>query len=166
MKHETEKTLDEIMMRGNECKYSLLGRLAGDCEYYINQSRSTKYLWAKSIADQIECMKKLYNSFADDEKPTWINLDAIDNYESDMYRTSELEYAALNIYDLCTSYNPSYFYEYYGTFIYGKDYAVTQIIKDIKTDPAAVTKKLREMQKGISPDAPFYQDIETAISMY
>lgn len=68
-----------------EYNYMLLDRLKQDCEYFLgNGNGNADTLWAKDIDEQIAKMKELYNSFADDEKPEWITMDDINNYEKEM----------------------------------------------------------------------------------
>ena len=68
-----------------EFNYMLLDRLRDDCEYFLgNGNGSVKHLWAGDIDEQIDKMKELYNSFADDEKPEWITMKDINNYEKKM----------------------------------------------------------------------------------
>lgn len=68
-----------------EYNYMLLDRLKQDCEYFLgNGNGSVKHLWAGDIDEQIDKMKELYNSFTDDEKPEWITMDDINNYEKEM----------------------------------------------------------------------------------
>lgn len=68
-----------------EYNYMLLDRLKQDCEYFLGYGNgSERNLWAGNIDDQITKMKELYNSFADDEKPEWITMEDIDNYEKKM----------------------------------------------------------------------------------
>ena len=65
--------------------YMLLDRLKQDCEYFLgNGNGNVDTLWAKDIDEQIAKMKELYNSFADDEKPEWITMDDINDYEKEM----------------------------------------------------------------------------------
>lgn len=65
--------------------YMMLSRLKSDCEYYLGYGyRNKKQLWAGNEADQIEEMKKLYNSFPDGEKPEWLTWEEILNYEKQM----------------------------------------------------------------------------------
>jgi hypothetical protein len=62
--------------------YQLLGRLQMDCEYYLGYgNRNAKRLWAGTEKAQIEKMKELHNSFADDAKPEWLTFDQILKYE-------------------------------------------------------------------------------------
>ncbi len=68
-----------------EYNYMLLDRLKQDCEYFLgNGNGNVDTLWAKDIDEQIAKMKELYNSFTDDEKPEWITIEDIDNYEKKM----------------------------------------------------------------------------------
>lgn len=68
-----------------EFNYMLLDRLRNDCEYFLNYGNGYEpNLWAGDIDSQISKMKKLYNSFADDEKPEWITIEDINNYEKKM----------------------------------------------------------------------------------
>lgn len=69
----------------SEYKYMLLDRLKQDCEYFLgNGNGNADTLWAKDIDEQIAKMKELYNSFTDDQKPEWITMEDIDNYEKKM----------------------------------------------------------------------------------
>ena len=67
---------------GIEFNYMMLDRLQSDCEYYLNYgNRNKKVLWALEEKEQIEEMKKLYNSFLEDLKPEWLTYDKILEYE-------------------------------------------------------------------------------------
>jgi hypothetical protein len=64
-------------------EYQLLGRLQMDCEYYLGHgNRATKHLWAGNELEQIEKMKELYAGLP--EKPEWITLEKISEYEAAM----------------------------------------------------------------------------------
>ena len=66
-------------------RYSLLSRLESDCKYFLgNGNRNERHLWAGSVEKQIAKMRELYNSFAEDEKPEWLTLEQIDDYERRM----------------------------------------------------------------------------------
>lgn len=69
-----------------EYRYMLLDRLKQDCEYFLGNGNGNAEhsLWAKDIDEQIDKMKELYNSFADDQKPEWITMEDINNYEKEM----------------------------------------------------------------------------------
>ena len=66
-----------------EFKYQLLDRLKSDCEYFLKAgNRSEKHLWAGNVDDQIAKMKELWNSL--EEKPEWLSMEDIENYEKEM----------------------------------------------------------------------------------
>ena len=69
-----------------EYKYMLLDRLKQDCKYFLGNGNGNAEhsLWAKDIDKQIEKMKEIYNSFSEEEKPDWITLEDINNYEKRM----------------------------------------------------------------------------------
>ena len=69
-----------------EYRYMLLDRLKQDCEYFLGNGNGNAEhsLWAKDIDEQIDKMKELYNSFTNDQKPEWITMEDIDNYEKKM----------------------------------------------------------------------------------
>lgn len=71
--------------REEKRNYMMLDRLRMDCEYYLgNGNRYAKHLWAGNEKDQIEEMKKIYNSFSDDKKPEWLTIENIIEYENKM----------------------------------------------------------------------------------
>ena len=66
-------------------RYSLLSRLESDCKYFLgNGNRNERHLWDGNVEKQIAKMRELYNSFAEDEKPEWLTLEQIDDYERRM----------------------------------------------------------------------------------
>lgn len=78
-KKEESKKLNE----DKEFDYQLLDRLKQDCKYFLgNGNGYEKHLWAGSIEDQISKMKEIYNSLK--EKPEWLSMEDIDNYEKEM----------------------------------------------------------------------------------
>ena len=83
-------TMDYIMQRDLAFRYMLLGRLQADCEYYLGfGNRNTNRLWAGSEERQIDFMIKLYDSFSADEKPQWLTMDKIKEYEKEMIPSKE-----------------------------------------------------------------------------
>lgn len=63
--------------------YQLLSRLQQDCDYYLGHgNRAKKHLWAGDEAEQIAKMKEIYASLP--EKPEWITLEQIAQYEAAM----------------------------------------------------------------------------------
>jgi hypothetical protein len=64
-------------------EYMLLSRLESDCKYFLgNGNRYEKDLWAGSVEKQIEKMKELWNLLP--EKPEWLTLEQIEEYEKQM----------------------------------------------------------------------------------
>lgn len=67
--------------------YMMLSRLQMDCKYYLGYgNRNIKHLWGDTVEEHIAYMKELYNGFSEDEKPEWITLDDIENYEQEMMK--------------------------------------------------------------------------------
>jgi len=65
--------------------YMMLSRLKADCEYYLNYgNRNIKILWADTVAEHIQEMKRLWNIFGTDKKPEWLTMDKIIKYEKAM----------------------------------------------------------------------------------
>ena len=74
-----------ILKSDEKFRYQLLSRMQMDCNYYLgNGNRNIKHLWAENEEEQIEVMKYIGNSFADDEKPEWLTWEDILNYEGEM----------------------------------------------------------------------------------
>lgn len=66
-------------------KYMLLDRMKQDCRYYLgNGGRCDKYLWSENAAEHIENMKALYNSFSDENKPEWLTMEDMEEFEKEM----------------------------------------------------------------------------------
>ena len=62
--------------------YQFLGRLEQDCRYFLAYgNRYIGHLWAKNVDEQIAEMKRIHNSFSEDEKPEWLTMEEIENYE-------------------------------------------------------------------------------------
>ena len=74
---------DEIPSDYQRFEYSLLSRLESDCKYFLGNGNGYEgQLWAGSVDKQIAKMKELYNQL--EEKPEWITMEDIDNYEKQM----------------------------------------------------------------------------------
>lgn len=70
-------------MSNNSFNYMLLSRLQSDCDYFLGFGcRSEKHLCAGNVKEQIEKMKELWHGF--DEKPEWLTLEKINDYEAQM----------------------------------------------------------------------------------
>lgn len=74
----------------SEYNYMLLSRLKSDCDYFLgNGNRYEKHLWAGNVDDQIAKMKELYNKLP--EKPEWLTMEDIENYEKEMKQDKKME---------------------------------------------------------------------------
>ena len=77
--------IEDILSSEKSFRYRLLDRMRTDCEYYLGYgNRAAKHLWGNTEEKQIEYMKALWNSFADDEKPEWLSFEKILEYEKEM----------------------------------------------------------------------------------
>jgi hypothetical protein len=75
----------DILNKDEKFRYQLLSRLKMDCDYYLgNGNKSKNHLWAGNEKDQIETMFSLYESFSESEKPEWITIKEIKEYENKM----------------------------------------------------------------------------------
>lgn len=84
-------TKKETVSKEKQFQYQMLSRLISDCEYYLgNGYRNPNHLWAKTEERQIEEIKKIWNSFADEEKPEWLTWKQIERYEKDMIFLNKL----------------------------------------------------------------------------
>lgn len=71
--------------RDERFRYLLLNRMREDCEYYLGHGhRDCVYLWAGDEHEQIELMKKLWDSFPESGKPEWLTMEKILSYEERM----------------------------------------------------------------------------------
>lgn len=79
---ETQKLIDDVVSSEKSFRYQMLGRLAADCEYYLGYgNKNADGLWAHDEVKQIEVMKALHNSFSPDEKPQWLSMEKILEYQ-------------------------------------------------------------------------------------
>ena len=59
--------------------YAMLYRLKTDCDYYLGNGYAFEgHLWAKTVEEHIEEMKKLYAIVP--KKPEWLTAEMIQNY--------------------------------------------------------------------------------------
>lgn len=78
----------DLLSKDATFRYMMLDRLRTDCGYFLgNGNRNEKNLWAGNVEKQIQLMKDLYNSF--EEKPEWISMEEIEDYEKQMKQTEE-----------------------------------------------------------------------------
>lgn len=77
---------DEPFIRHpREHDYMMLGRLESDCKYFLGNGNGYEgHLYYKGVNEHCDEMKKLYESFADGDKPEWISLEQIETYRREM----------------------------------------------------------------------------------
>ena len=82
---------DEPFVRHlREFDYMMLSRLKNDCDYFLGNGNGYEgHLYYKDVNEHCDEMKKLYNSFADRDKPEWITLDQIEEYRVNMLNVKE-----------------------------------------------------------------------------
>ena len=77
-----EASIQEIERWNITFRYQLLDRLRTDCNYYLGfGNRDSRFLWAGNAAKQIAYMIAIWNSFPQDQKPEWLSLTQIYDYE-------------------------------------------------------------------------------------
>lgn len=83
---DVDNEVETIMSSSESYPYRMLNRLQDDFKYLlkanngvITQNLIDKVLWWKDISKQAEAMRKIYDRM--EEKPDWISLDEIDEYE-------------------------------------------------------------------------------------
>lgn len=80
-------------------KYQLLSRMKSDCNYYLGYgNRNKNVLWSGSEEQQIIDMKSLLNSFDRPNKPEWLTIIDIWEYEIKMTNKISMKEAKLLIY--------------------------------------------------------------------
>lgn len=80
-------------------KYQLLSRMKNDCNYYLGfGNRNEKSLWSESVGQHITDMKALLESFDRPNKPEWLTIMDIWEYEIKMTNKISIKEAKLLIY--------------------------------------------------------------------
>jgi len=75
-----KKRAKELVTEYAHIRLVMMARLEGDCVNYLMNGAPT--LWEGSKELHIACMKAFYNSFSEDEKPNWISMAEIEDYEA------------------------------------------------------------------------------------
>ena len=80
-------------------KYQLLSRMESDCNYYLGYGNRNPFcLWSGSEDQQIVDMKALLESFDRPDKPEWLNIIDIWEYEIKMTNSISIKEAKLLLY--------------------------------------------------------------------
>lgn len=78
---------DPFVRHPREMDYMLLDRMKSDCNYFLGNGNGYEgYLWGGSVEVICDEMEKLWNSFADNEKPEWLMLEQIHEYREKMLK--------------------------------------------------------------------------------
>lgn len=77
---------DEPFRRNpREHDYRMLSRYKSDCDYFLGNGNGYEgHLYFKNVDTHCDEMEKLWNSFAEEEKPEWLSLEQIKNYRMEM----------------------------------------------------------------------------------
>jgi len=70
-------------VENNEFTYMMLSRLQSDNDYYLSHP-DEENLWAGNVDAQIKEMKRLWNSLPKNDKPEWLSMEDILEYERKM----------------------------------------------------------------------------------
>lgn len=77
-----QEEIKDILQHDEQFRYMLLDRLRLDCKYFLgNGNRLDKYLWAGNVQDHIAIMKGIYNGFTNEQKPEWLTMEQIEQFE-------------------------------------------------------------------------------------
>lgn len=77
---------DEPFVRHiREHDYRMLSRYQSDCKYFLGYGHGYEgHLYFKEVNKHCDEMKKLYDSFSDEDKPEWLTAEQIEQYRTDM----------------------------------------------------------------------------------
>lgn len=74
-------TMKDILKSEKRFRYMMLDRMRQDCEYYLRIGGSAKVLWAGDEKQHIQNMKDIWNSFDENDKPEWLTMEDIEQFE-------------------------------------------------------------------------------------
>ena len=79
---------DEPFVRHpREFDYMMLSRLQMDCKYFLGNGNGYEgHLYYKSVEEHCDEMEKLWNSFANEDKPEWLTIEQIKEYREKMLK--------------------------------------------------------------------------------
>ena len=85
-----EELYYEPLPREESFAYQMLGRLKSDCDYFLGNGFGYEpHLWAGTVEKQIKEMRDRWNAFADEDKPEWLTMEQINEYERNMLQARE-----------------------------------------------------------------------------
>ena len=79
---------DEPFVRHpREFDYMMLSRLRMDCDYFLGNGNGYEgHLYYKEVNEHCDEMEKLWNSFADEDKPEWLTIEQSKEYREKMLK--------------------------------------------------------------------------------
>ena len=79
---------DPFVRHPREFDYMMLSRYKSDCDYFLGYGNGYEgHLYFKEVNEHYNEMKKLYESFADEDKPEWLTAEQIEEYRVKMIET-------------------------------------------------------------------------------
>lgn len=78
---------DPFVRHAREFDYMMLDRMRSDCDYFLGNGNGYEgHLCGGSVEVICDEMEKLWNSFAENEKPEWLSLEQIKEYREQMLK--------------------------------------------------------------------------------
>lgn len=84
MKRAIEELIAEHQDNNKQYLYMTLDRMKQDCKYFLSGHNCNKFLYSGSIEEHIADMKAIYNSFEPAERPEWLDMQQIEEYNREM----------------------------------------------------------------------------------
>lgn len=79
--------VNEFHVHPRKGDYMLLDRLRSDCNYFLGNGNGYEgHLWANTVEEHIQKMKEIHNSFSKADKPQWLTMEQIEEYERKMLK--------------------------------------------------------------------------------
>lgn len=78
---------DPFVRHASEFDYMMLDRMRSDCDYFLGNGNGYEgHLCGGSVEVICDEMEKLWNSFAENEKPEWLTMEQIKEYREQMLK--------------------------------------------------------------------------------
>lgn len=87
---EEVKCENPFIRHPRERDYMMLDRMRFDCNYFLGNGNGYEgHLWGGSVEKICDEMERIWNSFAEDEKPEWLTIEQIKEYRRKMMEVKE-----------------------------------------------------------------------------
>lgn len=88
---ETIECDNPFVRNQREFDYMMLSRYKADCDYFLGNGNGYEgHLYYKDVNKHCDEMEKLYESFAEDEKPEWLTMEQIKEYREKNVKCEEV----------------------------------------------------------------------------